>query len=170
VSSQPVSHRQDLIQPTLPTEDQPVVPPFISATTFPANPKPEKLADLYPKCLQALKEANQARDIHKKCLSAKKSIVADISAAISQYEQDLALEAATRAQLHSVNEKLIETLRDMEKIAGDITETVIEAHRVKRFDLWQLVMQLRTQAKAWRTTKLRQLKALANKRLSGRDG
>ena len=152
-----------MIQPTSPTEDQAPLPPFCSATKFPITPKPEKLAELYPECLQALREANQARDIHQKSLGSKKIIASNISAAISQIEQDLAIEAGTRAKLHTVNEKLIEALREMDKMSSDITGTVDEAHRVQRFDLLRLITQLRSQVSDWRTFKLRQLKAFVNR-------
>ena len=152
-----------MIQPTSPTEDQAPLPPFCSATKFPITPKPEKLAELYPECLEALREANQARDIHKKNLSSKKIVAGNISAAISQIEQDLAIEAGTRAKLHTVNEKLIEALREMDKMSSDITGTVDEAHRVQRFDLLRLIAQLRSQVSDWRTFKLRQLKAFVNR-------
>jgi hypothetical protein len=155
-----------VIQPTSPTEDQAPLPPFCSATKFPITPKPEKLAELYPECLQALREANQARDIHKNSLSSKKIVAGNISAAISQIEQDLAIEAGTRAKLHTVNEKLIEALREMDKMSNDITGTVDEAHRIQRFDLLRLIAQLRSQVSNWRTFKLRQLKAFANRSIN----
>jgi hypothetical protein len=159
-----------VIQPTSPTQDQTPLPPFCSATKFPAIPKPEKLEDLYPECIKALIEANQARDIHKKSLSSKKIVAGNISAAISQIEQDLTIEAETRAKLHTVNEKLIEALREMEKMAGDITGTVDEAHHVQRFDLLRLIAQLRSQMSNWRTFKLRQIKTLATRTINRNDG
>lgn len=155
-----------MIQPTPPTEDQAPLPPFRSATKFPATPKPEKLEILYPECLQALIEANQARDVHKRSLDSKKIVAGTISAAISQIEQDLTIEADTRAKLHTVNEKLIQALREMEKIASDITGTVDEAHHVQRFDLLRLIAQLKSQMSNWRAFKLRQLKAFANRSIN----
>ena len=65
-------------------------------------------------------------------MAKKKEVIDAIRAEIERLEQDLALEANTRLQLHGMNEQLLGALREMEKMADDVSATVTAAHGGRR--------------------------------------
>jgi predicted nucleic acid-binding Zn-ribbon protein len=151
-------------------EDAAQLPAFRSSKDFPIAPKVEKAQALYPECLQALLDANEARSMIRARMAKKKDVIAEIRLEIERLEQDLALEASTRARLHAINEDLITTLREMEMLADTLTETVEEAHRVQRTGLGRLIDRLKQLVGHWRRFKARQLERLASEAGPGQDG
>jgi len=156
-------------QLSLQREGSDILPPFCSAKKFPTKPKEDKLPLLYPECLQALNDANKARHILRDNMVKKKNVIVEIRGEINRLEQDLALEAQTRMRLHAMNEKLLSALREIEKMADDIGDTVVIAHKVPRTSLGGLIEQLKALVKTWRAFKFDQLKTLANDARQGHD-
>ena len=138
-----------------------LLPPFRSAKDFPIAPKAEKLPDLYLACRQALVDANAARSILRQRMAKKKEVIGAIRAEIERLEQDLALEANTRLQLHGMNEQLLGVLREMEKMANDVSATVTAAHGGRRTGLKDLVDRLKLLLRSWRAFKLNQRASIA---------
>ena len=132
-----------------------------STTHFPRNPKQEQLPSLYGSCFQALQEANVVRTILKARMTAKKQVIVAIRLEIDQLEQDLALEAGTRASLHSLNLRLMDALRDMEGLVGELDEVVSEAHGVPRTGLGRLIEKLKALVSHWRAFKRNERQAIA---------
>lgn len=139
----------------------PDLPPFQSTTQFPRNPKAEQLASLYANCFQALQQANVARAVLRSRMDGKKRVIAAIRLEIDQLEQDLALEAGTRASLHSLNLRLMDALRDMEGLVGQLDEVVSEAHGVPRTGLGRLIEKLKALVGHWRAFKRNERQAMA---------
>jgi hypothetical protein len=137
------------------------LPPFQSTTQFPRNPKAEQLASLYTNCFQALQQANVARAVLRSRMDGKKRVIAAIRLEIDQLEQDLALEAGTRASLHSLNLRLMDALRDMEGFVGELDEVVSEAHGVPRTGLGRLIEKLKALVRRWRAFKRNERQAMA---------
>jgi hypothetical protein len=137
------------------------LPPLRSTTKFPRKPKKEQLPSLYACCFEALQEANVARTILKARMEAKKQVIGAIRVEIERLERDLALEAGTRITLHSLNLRLVDALREMEGIVGDLDEVVSEAHSVRRTSLGRLIEKLKTLVRQWRALKRNQQQALA---------
>lgn len=101
-----------------------VLPSFRSATSFARSPKTTQLPVLYEDCLRALEEANTARRIHKRRMEARKQVIAAVRLEIARLEQDLALEASTRARLHAINLRLVAALQKMDGLVGDLDALV----------------------------------------------
>ncbi|TGG90556.1 MAG: hypothetical protein ERJ67_10980 [Aphanocapsa feldmannii 277cV] len=150
-------------QPSPPGENVAPLPPFRSATEFPRSPRPDKAHSLYPECLQALSDANEARRILRARKDQQKDVIVQMRTAIKQFEDDIALESKTRIQLHSINKQLFHALQEMEDIANDMTQVVDEAHRIKRTGLRRLIEKLKEIVRHWRAFKQRQTAALANR-------
>jgi hypothetical protein len=129
------------------------LPPFQSTTQFPRKPKAEQLASLYANCFQALQQANVARAVYRSRMDDKKRVIAAIRLEIERFEQDLSLEASTRASLHAMNIRLVEALRKMEGLAGELDEVVSEAHGVPRTGLGRLIEKLKALVRHWRAFK-----------------
>ena len=146
------------------------LPPFRSSTAFPRAPKPDQLPALYADCLQALQEANSARQILKGRMEAKKRVITAIRLEIDQLEQDFALEAGTRASLHAMNLKLFEALQEMDGLVGELDQLVHEAHRVPRTRLGRLIDKLKALVHQWRSFKHRQQEEMASLVGSEQDG
>lgn len=147
-----------------------VLPAFRSTTTFPRSPKPEQLPALYDGCLQALQEANTARRIHKRRMEARKQVITAVRLEIAQLEQDLALEASTRARLHAMNIKLVSALQKMDDLVGDLDALVEEAHQLPRSRLGRLIDSLKALVQQWRSLKRHQRQEMANLAGSEQDG
>ena len=94
-------------------------------------------------------------------MAKKKEVIDAIRAEIERLEQDLALEANTRLQLHGMNEQLLGALREMEKMADDVSATVTAAHGGRRTGLKDLVDRLRLLVRNWRAFKLNQRTSIA---------
>ncbi len=156
-------------QPSPLREDADLLPPLRSAKEFPVAPKAEKLPALYPECLQALNDANEARHLLKAKMAKKKDVIVEIRTEIGRLEQDLALEAETRMRLHAMNEKLLGALREIEQMADDVSQTVEEAHRVPRTRLGGLIEKLKALVRTWRAFKLDQQTALTKAAGQGHD-
>lgn len=148
----------------------PALPPFRSTTTFPRAPKPEQLPALYASCLQALQEANTARHLLRERMEAKKRVIAAIRLEMDRLEQDVVLEAGTRARLHAMNLRLVEALQEMESLVGNLDALVHEAHRVPRTRLGGLINTLKALVTQWQTFKRRLQEALARDDRPGQDG
>lgn len=146
-----------------------VLPPFRSAKDFPIAPKREKLSIFYQTCRQALVEANSARSLLKQRMSKKKDVIAIIRGEIEKLEQDLALEANTRLQLHAMNEQLLGALREMELMAEDVSTTIAEAHGGRRTGLKALVEKLKALVRNWRLFKQNKRAAIAKNLLERHD-
>ena len=147
-----------------------VLPAFRSTTTFPRSPKPEQLPALYADCLQALREANSARRIHKRRMEARKQVIAAVRLEIARLEQDLALEASTRARLHAMNLRLVSVLQTMDGLVGDLDALVQEAHQVPRSRLGRLIDSLKALVQQWRSLKRHQRQEMAGLAGSEQDG
>ncbi len=145
------------------------LPAFRSAQEFLRKPKPDQLPALYTDCLQALSQANSARSILKRRMQAKKHIIAAIRIEIDKLEQDLALEAGTRASLHAMNLRLFKALQEMDGLVGDLDQVVDEAHRVHRSRLGRLIDRLKSLIHQWRAFKSRQQQELASLEGSHQD-
>jgi hypothetical protein len=146
------------------------LPPFRSTKEFPKAPKPDRLPTLYTDCLQALQEANSARQILKARLEAKKQVIVAIRLEIDRLEQDFALEAGTRAILHAMNIKLFKALQEMGGIVEELDELVDQAHRVPRSHLGRLIDSLKALIRQWRSFKRRQQQEMATLAGSEQDG
>jgi predicted nucleic acid-binding Zn-ribbon protein len=146
-----------------------LLPPFRSAKEFPVSPKAERLSELYPACRQALVDANAARGLLKQRMAQKKDVITEIRAEIERLEQDLALEASTRLQLHAVNEQLVAALGEMEKMADEVTNTITAAHEGKRTGLKALVDRLKLLVQSWKAFKLNQRAVIAKALSDGHD-
>ena len=146
-----------------------VLPPFRSAKEFPISPKPDKLSILYQTCRQALVDANSARSLLRQRMSKKKDVIGIIRGEIEKLEQDLALEANTRLQLHAMNEQLLGALREMEQMAEDVSTTITEAHGGRRTGLKTLVEKLNALVRNWRLFKQNQRAAIAKNLLDRHD-
>lgn len=146
-----------------------LLPPFRSAKEFPISPKAEKLPELYPACMQALVDANAARSLLKQRMAKKKEVINVIRMEIERLEQDLALEANTRLQLHAMNEQLLFALREMEKMADDVSTTIAAAHGGRRTGLKALIDQLKHLVRSWRAFKLNQRAEIAKGLAAGHD-
>jgi len=146
-----------------------LLPPFRSAKDFPTAPKPEKLLTFYQTCRQALVEANSVRSILKQRMSKKKDVIALIRGEIENLEQDLALEANTRLQLHAMNEQLLGALREMEQMADGVSTTIAEAHGGRRTGLKALVEKLKVLVRNWRLFKQNQRAAIVQDLLDRHD-
>ena len=147
-----------------------VLPSFRSATSFPRSPKTTQLPALYKDCLQALEEANTARRIHKRRMEARKQVIAAVRLEIAQLEQDLALEASTRARLHAMNLRLVAALQKMDGLVGDLDALVQEAHQVPRSRLGRLIDSLKALVQQWRSLKRHQRQEMAGLADSEQDG
>jgi len=150
------------------TETQ--LPPFRTAKDFPISPKPEKLSELYYSCRQALVDTNKARAMLRERMAKKKEIIATIRVEIERLEHDLAIEANTRLQLHAMNEQLFSALREMEKMADDVSATVVAAHRGRRAALKDLVDKVKLLARSWRAFQSKQRSSIANALSGGHHG
>ena len=146
------------------------LPPFRSTTEFPRKPKQEQLPALYASCFQALQEANVARTILKARMDGKKQVIGAIRQEIERLEQDLALEAGTRASLHSLNLRLVDALREMEGLVGELDEVVSEAHGVPRTRLGRLIERLKALVRQWRAFKRNERQAMAGSDAVAQDG
>lgn len=146
-----------------------LLPPFRSAKEFPTSPKAEKLPELYQACRQALVDSNAARSLLKQRMAKKKEVINVIRMEIERLEQDLALEANTRLQLHAMNEQLLCALREMERMAEDMSTTISAAHVGRRTGLKALIDQLKLLAKSWRAFKLNQRAEIAKGLAAGHD-
>ena len=148
------------------------LPPFRSSTAFPRAPKPDQLPALYADCLQALQEANSARQILKGRMEAKKRVITAIRLEIDRLEQDFALEAGTRASLHAMNLKLVEALQEMDGMVGELDQLVHEAHphHVPRTPLGRLIDNIKALVRQWRSFKYRQQQEMASLAGSEQDG
>ncbi|MFO7628388.1 MAG: hypothetical protein R6W06_02505 [Prochlorococcaceae cyanobacterium] len=144
-----------------------LLPPFRSAKEFPVSPKEEKLSSFYQACRQALVSANIARSLLRQRMVKKKEVISVIRDEIERLEQDLALEAKTRLQLHSMNEQLLGALREMEKMADDVSATITAAHGGRRTGLKALIDRLKHLARNWRAFKLNQRASIAKARSDG---
>jgi hypothetical protein len=94
-------------------------------------------------------------------MAKKKEAIGAIRAEIERLEQDLALEANTRLQLHGMNEQLLGALREMEKMADGVSATVTAAHGGRRTGLKDLVDRLKLLVRNWRAFKLNQRASIA---------
>lgn len=103
-------------------------------------------------------------------MEAKKRVIAAIRTEIDRLEQDLALEATTRASLHAMNCKLIRALQEMENMAGEFDHLVDKAHRTPRTSLGRLIDSLKALISQWRSFKRRQLQEMASLAGSEQDG
>lgn len=146
------------------------LPAFRSVQDFPRKPKLDQLPALYSDCLQALQQANSARSILKGRMEGKKQMIAAIRMEIDKLEQNLALEAGTRASLHAMNLRLVEALQLMDGVAGELDQVVQEAHRVPRSRLGRLIDNLKALIHRWREFKRRQRQALASPEGTQQDG
>ena len=146
-----------------------LLPPFRSAKDFPISPKAEKLFELYGACRQALVDANSARSLLKQRMAKKKEVIDAIRTEIERLEQDLELEANTRLQLHAMNEQLLRALREMERMADDVSATIAAAHGGRRTGLKALIDQLKLLVKSWRAFKLNQRGEIAKGLAAGHD-
>lgn len=146
------------------------LPPFRSATEFPIHPTEERLRQLYPGILQALKNTNVARRILRTRLDEKKQMMIDVRTEIERLEADLALEAETRIRLHEMNQQLLGALQEIEGVANDAAEAVINAHQGPRIRLRAPIEKLKNLMRRWRALKLQYRSDLANPRSrSGHD-
>jgi hypothetical protein len=144
-----------------PGDAEALLPPFRSAKDFPVAPKVEKLPDLYPACRQALVDANAARSLFRQRMAKKKETIGAIRAEIERLEHDLALEANTRLQLHAMNEQLLGALREMEKMADDVSTNVTAAHGGRRTNLKAFVDRLKLLVRNWKAIKLNRRASIA---------
>lgn len=102
-------------------------------------------------------------------MEGKKQMIAAIRLEIHRLEQDLALEAGTRASLHAMNLRLVEALQEMDGFVGDLDQVVHEAHRVPRSRLGRLIESLKALIHQWRAFKRRQHQELTSLEGSQQD-
>lgn len=143
------------------------LPPFRSSRDFPISPKAENVQALYKECFQALGEANKARQILKIRMEEKRDMIISIRNEIERMECDLALEADTRIQLHALNEKLVDALREIQLTSDDFVQIVDHAQQSPRNGLRGLVEKLKAFARHWRAFKSRQRSTMSNVGPSG---
>ena len=96
-------------------------------------------------------------------------MIAAIRIEIEHLELDLALEADTRIQLHAMNEKLVDALREIQLTSDEFTRVVDEAQRVPRTGLVALVEKLKALVRQWRLFKSRQAGTIATGGTFGND-
>ena len=138
------------------SKDTAEIPPFRSATGFPVKPKQEQLPELYPEILQALKDANSARQILEARRDAQKQVIVDIRVELEKLEGDFALEAQARMQLHSLNEQLLNALREIDEIVDDASNTIADGQQAPRTRLGEIIERLKNIVRQWRAFKQRQ--------------
>jgi hypothetical protein len=97
-------------------------------------------------------------------------MIAEIRNEIERLELDLALEADTRIQLHAMNEKLVDALREIQLTSDEFTRIVDEAQRVPRTGLRALVEKLKALVRRWRVFKSRQRGTMATGGTFDHDG
>lgn len=176
--TQPYSPHSPMGQPVTPMDDSTSssiaanepLPPFLSVTQFPRNPKPEQLQLLYPECLQALKDANQTRRILRVRMEAKKQLIASLHREIERAELELSPQAPSRVSLHQMTMRLYTALQEMETIGSELDQVVHEAHRVPRTQLGRLIEKLKALVHRWRAFRLSQRQKLAGAVDSDHDG
>jgi len=103
-------------------------------------------------------------------MEANKQVIAAVRLEIARLEQDLALEAGTRASLHAMNLRLVEALQEMENLVGDMDALVHEAHRVPRSSLGQLISTIKALIQQWRSLRRRLRQAMASLARTQQDG
>jgi hypothetical protein len=99
-----------------------------------------------------------------------KQVIAAIRLEIARFEQDLALQASTRARLHAMNIRLISALQEMDGLVGDLDALVLEAHQVPRSRLGRLIDSLKALVQRWRSLKRHQRQEMASLAGSKQDG
>jgi hypothetical protein len=154
----------------LPAEEGEPLPPFRSSKEFPISPKLNKVVALYPECFQALTEANNARRILRVRMDKKREMIVEIRKEIERLELDLALEADTRMRLHSMNEMLVDALREIQETTDEFSKIVDEAQGVSRTGMGSLIEKLKSLVRHWRDLKVRQQRTMAPAGTLGHDG
>lgn len=168
-------HRSPLLnpmehQPALELKDQYVdLPPFRSSKDFPPTPRRNRLPDLYPKCLEALKNSNAARRILRERMHRNKEVLTAVQAEIQRFQNELSDQAEARLRLHEINKQLVSALRDIDRVADDFSATVVEAHGSesqagRRVTLNAMVVRIKEIIRSWR-----KLAHETKQKLAGRD-
>jgi hypothetical protein len=138
------------------------LPPFRSAKDFPVSPKPEKARALYPECLQALVDSNEARRLLRESMDAKKTMMERIRNEIAKLENDLALEPDARIRLHEMSEALVNALAEIDGFTGEVISVVTEAHRTPRTQLGGIIEKLRALPRRWQAFRAAHRQTIAN--------
>jgi hypothetical protein len=153
-----------------PVEESEALPPFRSSKEFPISPKLDRVPALYPECFQALIEANDARRILRVRMDKKREMIAEIRQEVERLELDLSLEADTRMRLHSMNEMLVDALREIQQTTDEFSQIVDEAQSVSRTGMGSLIAKLKLLVRRWRDSKVRQQRTMAPAGTLGHDG
>jgi len=153
-----------------PAEEGGALPPLRSSKEFPISPKLDRVPALYPECFQALMEANDARRILRVRMDKKRKMIAEIRQEVERLELDLALEADTRMRLHSMNEMLVDALREIQQTTDEFSQIVDEAKSVSRTGMGSLIAKLKLLVRRWRDSKVRQQRTMVTAGTLGHDG
>lgn len=103
-------------------------------------------------------------------MEARKQLIAEVRLEIARLEQDLALDASTRARLHAMNLRLISALQKMDGLVGDLDALVLEAHQVPRSRHGRLIDSLKALVQQWRSLIRHQRQGMADLAGSEQDG
>jgi hypothetical protein len=153
-----------------PAEEGEALPPLRSSKEFPISPKLDRVPALYPECFQALMEANDARRILRVRMDKKREMIAEIRQEVERLELDLALEADTRMRLHSMNEMLVDALREIQQTTDEFSQIVDEAKSISRTGMGSLIAKLKLLVRRWRDSKVRQQRTMVTAGTLGHDG
>jgi hypothetical protein len=85
-------------------------------------------------------------------------------------ELDLALEADTRMRLHSMNEMLVDALREIQQTTDEFSQIVDEAQGVSRTGMRSVIEKLKSLVRHWRDLKVRQQRTVVPTGTLGHDG
>lgn len=141
------------------TED--LLPRFRSAKDFPVKPKQADLPLLYADCLQALKQANQARELLRNRMAMRKESIMQIQNLLGRLENDIALAAKAKVRVHALNELLVGELAKYEQVADDFVSVSSEAQLAPRTGLKFWIEKLKSLSKRWHSIRLEKRDSIA---------
>lgn len=137
------------------------LPKFRSARDFPVRPKQADVPALYADCLQALKQANQARALLRNRMAMRKESIVHIRSLLDRLESDVTLAAEAKVRVHALNELLVGELDKYEQVADDFVNVAIGAQLAPRTSLKHWIEKLKSLSKRWRTIQAEQRAIIA---------
>lgn len=141
------------------TED--LLPGFRSARDFPVKPNQADLPLLYADCLQALKQANQARSLLRNRLAMRKESIVQIHSLLGRLESDVTLAAKHKVRVHKLNELLVGELAKYEQVADDFESAAREAQLAPRTGLKYWIEKLQRLSQRWRAIRAEKRASIA---------
>ena len=159
LNSRPRQTPNVTLAPLPQTED--LLPGFRSAKDFPVKPKQADLPLLYADCLQALKQANQARALLRNRMAMRKESIVQIRSLLDRLESDVTLAAKAKVRVHALNELLVGEIAKYEQVADDFVSVASEAQLAPRTGLKYWIEKLQSLSKRWRAIRLEKRASIA---------